>query len=157
MVSLNKCYYVKPESFSCTQPLLGKVVYIHPKDRFVCLEFKEGSESFRECFTEKQLMKEKKNETAPAKARPPAEYPFPLPNEMEMSRQERLDYVVSQLRTYGKEADISISDLDFLTAAVIVPHVPFDIWDTVHCWLQNRAALIERHLSLPHMQIHNHP
>lgn len=80
-----------------------------------------------------------------------------MPSEMAMNREERLDYVVSQLRKYGKEADISISDLNFLTAAIIVPHVPSDVWDAAHCWLQNKAVLIERHLSLPHMQIQNHP
>ena len=157
MVSLNECYYAKPESFSCAQPLLGRVVYIHPDGRFVCLKFQEGNESFRECFTEKQLTKEKKKDTATSKAKPPTEYPSRIPTEMEMSREERLDYVVSQLRKYGKEADISISDLNFLTAAIIAPHAPSDVWDAAHCWLQNKAALIERHLSLHHMQIHDHP
>lgn len=55
MVSMNEYYTIMPQTFNATHPLRGKVVYIHRFGRFVCLEFKIGDESFRECFTKKEL------------------------------------------------------------------------------------------------------
>lgn len=55
MVSMNEYYTIMPRSFNAAHPLRGKVVYIHHLHRFVCLEFKFGDESFRECFAEKEL------------------------------------------------------------------------------------------------------
>lgn len=71
MIELNQEYRVRPVFTTCKSGdvpvrLPGKVVYIHPKGRYVVLEFNDGAgHTARECFwpeklTEENRVREKK-------------------------------------------------------------------------------------------------
>lgn len=70
MVELNQKYRVKP-AFSMVkdglgEPMVGKVIYIHPQNRYAVLEFKGPNGVSREAFdlpllTEKNRVLDKKN------------------------------------------------------------------------------------------------
>lgn len=59
MVELNQCYRVKPVFAKMKEgpsvSLVGKVVYIHPKGRYVVLEFDGPNGKSREAFYPEQL------------------------------------------------------------------------------------------------------
>lgn len=69
-VALNQKYRVKP-AFSMVkdglgEPMVGKVIYIHPQNRYVVLEFQGPNGVSREAFdlpllTEKNRVLDKKN------------------------------------------------------------------------------------------------
>lgn len=65
MVELNQCYRVKPVFTKMKEgpsvSLVGKVVYIHPKGRYVVLEFDGPIGKTREAFCPEQLTEKKQS------------------------------------------------------------------------------------------------